>query len=83
VATAGSADAQVQKLELRLPRRYAKVALTCRSDAKARVACRITSRTVTAATGARIVVLKLPSPFTAVRIACGTFKTTFGCKLQK
>jgi len=83
VASVGPANADVQKLEVQLPRRYAKVVLTCRSDAKPSVTCRISSRKMTTATGVRVAVLRLPVSFATVRIACGTVKAKFGCKLQK
>lgn len=83
VASAGQADAQTQKLELQLPRSYAKALLTCTADAKTRLACRITSRTLSGATGVRVAIVRLPNPFTTVRLACGTAKSKFACKLQK
>ena len=83
VASAGQADAHTQKLELQLPRRYAEAGLTCRTDAKTRVSCRITSRTLVTATGVHTAVVRLPNAFTAIRLACGTVKSKFGCKLRK
>jgi hypothetical protein len=83
VASAGRADATVQKLELQLPRRYASLALSCRSDANVRLACRIVMHTdIAKAAGVRVRIVRLPVALVTVRIGCTTTGTKFACRLQ-
>ena len=80
----GSANAPVRKLALRLPRRFATIELTCRSEQAAQISCRIVSKTTKAAVGTRTVVLRLPDHFAAVRISCATSsRSGFVCRLRK
>jgi hypothetical protein len=80
-AYAGPVDASTRKLELQLPRRYPKLALSCQVKTGVDITCRVTSRTITRASGMRVVVLRLPSGAGAVRIACAT-TTRFACKIR-
>ena len=59
VASAGAANAPVQKLELQLPRAYVALKMLCQLKPGSAIACRITSRTRTSATGVRVMVLRL------------------------
>lgn len=84
VKVSGSATASAEKIALRLPRRFLAVDLTCRATDANRIACRLLSETVRAATGTRTVVLGLPKSFTIVHISCATnSRARFACRLRK
>jgi len=80
--SAGPVDASVRRLELQLPRRYPKLTLLCQAKSAVEITCKVTSRTITRATGTRVVVLKLPNRTGAVRIACAT-TSKFACKVLR
>jgi hypothetical protein len=81
VASAGAANAPVQKLELQLPRAYVALKMLCQLKPGSAIACRITSRTRTSATGVRVMVLRLPTGSASARIACSTKSAKFACKI--
>jgi hypothetical protein len=82
VATVGSANALTRKLELVLPKRYAALTLLCTTQTGVDVACRVSKRTSTKATGLRVDVMKLPNQAGSLHIACGTTKSAFACRIK-
>ncbi|HST26089.1 MAG TPA: hypothetical protein VLJ76_08855 [Gaiellaceae bacterium] len=81
VATVGTANADTRKLELVLPKRYPALTLTCKLQSGVEIACRVSSRTSTNATGLHVSVLKLPKA-SSVRIGCATSKSAFACRIK-
>ncbi|HEX3455427.1 MAG TPA: hypothetical protein VHS03_12440 [Gaiellaceae bacterium] len=81
VATVGTADANTRKLELVLPKRYSALTLICKAQSGVDIACRVSSRTSTKASGLRTSVLTLPRT-ASVRIGCATGKSAFACRIK-
>jgi hypothetical protein len=77
----GTADAETRKLELVLPKRYSALTLLCKTQSGVDVACRVSTRASTKASGLRTSVLRLPQSAT-VRIACATSKSAFACRIK-
>lgn len=81
VATVGTANAGTRKLELVLPKTYPALTLLCKVHSGTDVACRVSSRTRTNASGRHVSVLKLPQT-ASVRIGCATSKSAFACRIK-
>lgn len=78
----GPAGADVRRLALRLPRRYVKAALVCDASGAVSVRCKLVSRTLGTATGARTGVVRLPKSFHSVRISC-TNRSKLACTVTR
>jgi hypothetical protein len=78
----GPANADVRKLGLQLPRRYARAVLSCKAVGDVSVSCRLVSRTLVGATGVHVAVMKLPQSFDTVRISC-TSRTKLVCVVKR
>jgi hypothetical protein len=79
---AGPADADIRRMQLHLPRQYAKAALVCDARGAVSVRCKVVSRTLGKAGGIQVGVVGLPKSFRSVRISC-TNRSTLACKVSK
>jgi hypothetical protein len=82
LGSVGQANSDTRKLELVLPKRYSALTLLCTTRTGIDVACRVSRRTSTNASGLRVSVLRLPSSSSSVRIGCATGKTAFACRIK-
>lgn len=64
-----------------LPKRYSALTLRRKVRSGVDIACRVSARTSTNASGLRTSVLKLPQA-ASVRIGCATGKSAFACRVK-